>query len=229
MINHIITNLFDKYILFEKKLQIENSLLKNSWVMFNQDSSIKVAFVFLENNKLVISSNGLVEKGKHRWELLNENTFLITIKNETYIYKKFFLDAFFMVLQQDNSNKKIILFNESKQPNRVIYSLKEIEQSLFEIYEKPKILQLESQKNRKQQETKDRQVIFIALILCFFVALYIITPSIMKNHWDEYYIAIDPKGYQNFNNAMKFYYPLGGVCMLIILFLLFELKLKRKR
>jgi hypothetical protein len=184
MLRHIYTNLFDKYIYVSKKLENKNYLVDHSWVMFSEDSSEKLTVIFSRNGKLTISNNGNVLREVKNWELLNENTMQIDFSYGSYIYKKIFLDDYFMVLQKDNSFEKLILINENKTKNKIIYSLDEIKKHLYNIYEVPKLRQIETQKREKHyQEIRRKEsiefnkklpgYIFLGLYLFLAVAVSI--------------------------------------------------------
>jgi hypothetical protein len=201
MIKHIVTSLFDNYSRLSKKIENSNFLIESSWVMFNEDSTKKSLFIFSPNNILTVSINGKVEKSITSWNLLNADTIMLTIDDESFIYKKFFLDNNFLVFQKDNSKEKIVLVNETNFKNKIFFSLEDIKEHLYNTYEKPKIIQAEKQKKINQTIDKAENVVtqfgkIISFLGILFFLQFIPTGIFVITSWDTYHIAMDPEGYK---------------------------------
>ncbi len=97
---------------FSKKLNNITLLTNHHWVILSDDLNYsKKVFIFRKKGKLLVSTNGKVEKAK--WEYLNSNSLLIDIGVETYIFKHGFFDENILALQLDGEKEYAILINES--------------------------------------------------------------------------------------------------------------------
>jgi nitrate reductase NapE component len=100
---------------------------------------------------------------------------MLKIDNESYIYKKFFLDNNFLVFQKDNSKEKIVLVNETNFKNKIFFSLEDIKEHLYNTYEKPKIIQAQLKKSASERNKKDMKLfIFIVLFIFLLISINII-------------------------------------------------------
>lgn len=93
--------------------QLDNlTLLKNQhWVVIDDINSSKNVYIFRENNELLISQNGKVEKAK--WEYLGNNSLLIDRKDESYLFKHGFFDENILALKVDSKEEYAFLINEN--------------------------------------------------------------------------------------------------------------------
>jgi hypothetical protein len=72
----------------------------------------KTVYLFRSNNELLISKNGKVEKAK--WEYLGQNSILIDLKDESYLFRHGFFDENILALKIDSKDEYAVLVNESK-------------------------------------------------------------------------------------------------------------------
>lgn len=89
------------------------TLLSNQhWVVINDIDKGKTVYIFRDNNVLLISQNGKVEKAK--WEYLGNNSLLIDHNEDSYLYKHGFFDENILALKIDGKNEYVFLVNETK-------------------------------------------------------------------------------------------------------------------
>ncbi|HEY0298846.1 MAG TPA: hypothetical protein VGB84_06465 [Arachidicoccus sp.] len=106
-----LSDLIPKLQRFSQKLD-NNSLLQNqNWVLLDENNN-KTVYIFRSNKQLLISLNGIVEKGN--WEYLNEKTLLIDRKDSSYIFKHGFFDENILAMKIDGLNEYVFFINESK-------------------------------------------------------------------------------------------------------------------
>lgn len=96
---------------FSKKLDELVILTEQKWVLINNNGEKKV-FIFRSNGELLISTNGVIEKGK--WEHVIKNTLTIKYSKQQYLYELRFLDECILALKQDGINEPLIFGNEIK-------------------------------------------------------------------------------------------------------------------
>ena len=97
---------------FSKRLDNFALLTNQNWVSINDIENQKNVFIFMKNNQLVISENGKVNKTK--WEYLPNQSILIEINNECFLFKHGFLDENVLALKLDGSNSYALFVNETK-------------------------------------------------------------------------------------------------------------------
>jgi hypothetical protein len=97
---------------FSQRLD-NTTLLKNQhWVVIDDIDNTKSVFIFRQNNELLISQNGKVEKAK--WEYLGNNSLLIDLTDGSYLFKHGFFDENILALKIDSKDEYAFLVNESK-------------------------------------------------------------------------------------------------------------------
>jgi len=105
-------DIIPKIQIFSKKLDDVTLLTNQHWVVFSTIATTKSVYIFRRNNELLLSTNGNVTKGK--WEYLGNNSILIDIENQSYLYKHGFIDSDVLALKTDNNNDYAVLLNENK-------------------------------------------------------------------------------------------------------------------
>jgi Xaa-Pro aminopeptidase len=97
---------------FSKNLD-ELTILKNQlWVSLDVESNNKKVYIFRNNNQLLISDNGKVNRAS--WEYLGNKSILIDVDNNTYLLKIEFCDEDIIALKIDSSTEYVIFINETK-------------------------------------------------------------------------------------------------------------------
>ncbi|MEZ4888661.1 MAG: hypothetical protein R3E32_28305 [Chitinophagales bacterium] len=116
---------------YSEKLDNLTMLANQHWVVFDDIDSEKNVYIFRSNNQLLISKNGKVEKGK--WENIGNNSILIDLKNESYLFKHGFFDRNILALKLDGKNEYAFLINENKHSGE-LNSLNKITEFLRQNY-----------------------------------------------------------------------------------------------
>jgi hypothetical protein len=105
-----ISDLFPKLIRFSKKLDNITLLTKYHWVVLDELSQI--IYIFKDNQELLISNNGKVERAK--WEYLGQNSILIDLKDQLFLFRHGFFDENILALKIDGKDEYAVLVNENK-------------------------------------------------------------------------------------------------------------------
>jgi hypothetical protein len=105
-------DIFPKIQRFSERLDNLTLLTNQHWVVFDDIENAKNVYIFRPNNELLISTDGKVEKAK--WEYLGQNSLLIDLKNESFLFKHGFFDENILALKLDSKEEYAILVNETK-------------------------------------------------------------------------------------------------------------------
>lgn len=97
---------------YSEKLDNITLLTNQHWVVIDDVNQVKIVYIFRQNNELLISQNGKVEKAK--WEYLGHNSLLVDKKEESYLFKHGFFDENILALKIDSKDEYAFLVNESK-------------------------------------------------------------------------------------------------------------------
>jgi len=97
---------------YSQKLDNLTLLTNQHWVVIDDIDKTKNVYIFRQNNELLISQNGKVEKAK--WEYLGHNSLLIDRKDESYLFKHGFFDENILALKIDSKDEYAFLVNETK-------------------------------------------------------------------------------------------------------------------
>jgi hypothetical protein len=135
-------DLIPKIQRFSQKLDNLTLLINQHWVVIDEIKNSKNTYIFRENNELLISKNGKVEKA--RWEYLGNNSLLIDRKDESYLFKHGFFDENILALKIDGKNEYAFLVNENKF-QKELNSIENIVEFLNREYIEPQV------KNRIQE------------------------------------------------------------------------------
>ncbi len=87
-------------------------LTNQHWVSLGDINQAKRVFIFRANNQLIISDNGIVEKGS--WEYLGNQSLLLETKIESYLLKHGFFDENVIALKLDSTDSYAFFVNETK-------------------------------------------------------------------------------------------------------------------
>ncbi|MEI8045799.1 MAG: hypothetical protein WCI92_00365 [Bacteroidota bacterium] len=107
-----IADIIPKIQRFSQKLDDLTKLTNQHWVSLGDLTQIKRVFIFRPNNQLLISSNGIVDKGS--WEYLGNQSLLIDTKQESYLLKHGFFDENVIALKLDSTDSYAFFVNETK-------------------------------------------------------------------------------------------------------------------
>lgn len=97
---------------FSQKLDNLTLLTNQHWVVLDQSTQSKTVYIFRSNGDLLIAVNGKVEKAK--WEYLGQNSMLIDLKEQSYLFRHGFFDENVLALKIDSKEEYAVLINESK-------------------------------------------------------------------------------------------------------------------
>lgn len=125
------SDLIPRLYRFSQKLDNSILLTNKHWVVIDEFSENKNVYIFRKNNELLISINGKVEKAK--WEYIGNNSVLIDLKDESYLFKHGFVDENILALKVDSKDQYAFLVNESKFEEG-LDSIKKITDSLSNKY-----------------------------------------------------------------------------------------------
>jgi len=107
-----IADIIPKIQRFSKKLDDMTLLTDQHWVSLGDINQNKCVFIFRANNQLLISENGIVEKGS--WEYLGNQSLLLETKDKSYLFKHGFFDENVIALKLDSTNSYAFFVNETK-------------------------------------------------------------------------------------------------------------------
>lgn len=151
-----------------KKLD-DVTVLKNvHWKLVDEESGSRIVYIFRDQNELLISKNGEVEKG--RWEHLGGDSILIEIDNKAYLFKQGFYNNYVLGLKKDGINEYAIMINEEEIDKEV--------KSLKDLNHIPNLLS--TQKESKKQKVENTQTdtvddnVFIEFIIGFVIFIIIV-------------------------------------------------------
>jgi hypothetical protein len=127
---------------FSKRLDYLTLITNQHWIVLDELNKSKTVYIFRNNNELLISNNGKIEKAK--WEYLGNNSLLIDQKNESFLFKHGFLDENILALKLDGKNEYAFLVNENSF-EKELNSIEKINQFLNEKYIKIKTVKQKEQ------------------------------------------------------------------------------------
>lgn len=106
-----LADIFPKIQRYSQKLDNLTLLTNQHWVSIDNIVDNKTVYIFRNNNELLISTNGKVEKAK--WEYIGNKSLLIEKTNESYLFKHGFFDENILALKVDSSNEFAVFVNEN--------------------------------------------------------------------------------------------------------------------
>jgi len=107
-----IADIVPKISKFSQRLDDLTKLTNQHWVSIGDIAQSKRVFIFRANCQLLISENGIVEKGL--WEYLGNQSLLIETIKESYLFKHGFFDENVIALKLDSTERYVFFVNESK-------------------------------------------------------------------------------------------------------------------
>jgi len=116
---------------YSQQLDNITILLNQHWGVIDDVNKTKIVYIFRQNNELLISQNGRIEKAK--WEYLDHSSLLIEKQDGTYLFKQDFFDENVLVLKIDGTEEYAFLVNETNY-NKELNSLSAIVEFLNEKY-----------------------------------------------------------------------------------------------
>lgn len=107
-----IADIIPKIQQYSRKLDDLTKLQNQHWVSIGDISAAKTVYIFRDNNQLLISENGRVQKGT--WEYLGNQSLLIETKNDSFLFKHGFFDENVIALKLDSNNSYAFFVNENR-------------------------------------------------------------------------------------------------------------------
>jgi hypothetical protein len=107
-----ITDIIPKIQRFSQRLDDLTKLTNQHWVSLGDINQAKKVFIFRANNQLLISDNGIVQKGS--WEYLGNQSLLLDTMTESYLLKHGFFDENVIALKLDSTDSYAFFVNETK-------------------------------------------------------------------------------------------------------------------
>lgn len=107
-----IADIIPKIQKFSQKLNNLTMLTNQHWVVLDELTQSKTVYIFRNNGELLIAINGKVDKAK--WEYLGQNSILINLKEQSYLFRHGFFDENILALKVDSKEEYAILINESR-------------------------------------------------------------------------------------------------------------------
>ena len=152
---------------FSKKLDVKAVLCGKSWEVFN-DEGVKQLFIFNQDETVLITNNGKVYNAS--WKFIPQNSsILLTTSDETIMFRPAFFNKDVFALQQDGTERYLIMIEEEKKllfqtvslDILIAYIEKEIAAASNEKEEKIRQRQIEQQREeeeiKKQEEEKEKE------------------------------------------------------------------------
>ena len=125
-------NAVNKLTQYSKKLDNLSLLQNNHWVLFdNETREKKIVYIFRQQNELLISVNGKLTKEK--WEFLGNNSLIISVNDNNYLFKNGFIDEDILALKIDGQENFVVFINETNSKAE-LNSIEAIEKFLINKY-----------------------------------------------------------------------------------------------
>jgi len=97
---------------YSKQLNDETLLTSRHWVVIDEIANRKNIYIFRKNRDLLISTNGLVEKGT--WDYLGNDKILIEQNGKAFLFRHGFFEDDFLALKLDGGEEYAFLVNEKR-------------------------------------------------------------------------------------------------------------------
>ena len=97
---------------YSKQLNEETLLTSRHWVVIDEIANRKNIYIFRKNRDLLISTNGLVEKGT--WDYLGNDKILIEQNGKAFLFRHGFFEDDFLALKIEGGDEYAFLVNEKK-------------------------------------------------------------------------------------------------------------------
>jgi hypothetical protein len=163
-----INNLIPRLKILSKSLDQVEVFVDKAWVYTDENNNIH-EYTFLRDQRLIVSYNGQIEKGK--WELLPTGKLLLDIANENMMLENAFVNKAILVLKKNGmDDQPFILFDIKKIPDGNITSYLEM------LAENP-MLSLEDETKSSEEPIDALKVILfvIVFVASIILALLILT------------------------------------------------------
>lgn len=137
---------------YSQKLDAKAILFEKSWEVFNETGD-KELMIFRTNSELLISRNGIVQKGK--WELLDIANLLIDVDNKSYLLNAAYIEEKFLALKLDGTQQFMVMIETDMKNRFSMNSINAIEQYLEDRYKR---IEAEKAEQKRLEEQKRKQL-----------------------------------------------------------------------
>jgi len=138
---------------FSQELDVKALLCNKTWEVLNDEGN-KQVFIFQNDGKLLISTNGDVTNST--WQFITaNNSIVITALDQTTMLHPAFIDGVIFAMQKDGTQECLFLIDEQNKdicPNRTLTEL-----NLYFYQEVSKILEIEARQLEQQQREQERK------------------------------------------------------------------------
>ena len=136
-----------------QELDVKALLCNKTWEVLNDEGN-KQVFIFQNDGRLLISTNGDVTNSN--WQFITANhSIVITVKDQTTMLRPAFIDGVVFAMQKDGTQECLFLIDEHNKsicPNRTLTELK-----LYFYKEVEKILEAEAKQREQPQREQERK------------------------------------------------------------------------
>lgn len=131
---------------YSQELDAKAVLYDKSWEVFNETGD-KELMIFRPNQELLISRNGIIQKGK--WELLDIANIIIEVGEVSYLLNASYIEDEFLALKLDGTERYMVMIEADMKNRFSLNSIQSIEGYLDNRYKR-----IEAEKEAKNQEKK---------------------------------------------------------------------------
>ena len=163
---------------FSQRLDNLTLLTNQHWVAIDDINRTKSVYIFRQNNELLISQNGKVERAK--WEYLGHNSLLIERREESYLFKHGFLDENILALKIDSKDEYAFFVNETKfdkELNSFLNVIEFLSKKYIDPYTEQKIIDINIE-NKKENDSKWDVIGCLIITIIFIIGLTILGISL---------------------------------------------------
>jgi hypothetical protein len=144
-------------------------LTSRHWVVIDEIANRKNIYIFRKNRDLLISTNGLVEKGT--WDYLGNDKILIEQNGKAFLFRHGFFEDDFLALKIEGGDEYAFLVNEKKYDEN-LNSVLSIHSFLTKKYIDSPVVMTQGEENEDFWT-----VILIILLFIFLVWVVLLTQS----------------------------------------------------
>ena len=136
---------------YSQELDAKAILYDKSWEVFNETGT-KELMIFRTSQELLISRNGIIQKGK--WELLDIANIIIDVGEKSYLFNASYIEDKFLALKLDGTEEYMVMIEADMKSRFSLNSVKSIENYLDERYRKIEETKIQEQKRIEAEKHK---------------------------------------------------------------------------
>lgn len=178
-------------------LDITSTLKTHEWIVFNEDTSFIEKFLFVDDDKLLVSVNGKSSYSKWKYVKVNSSLIIDDDKNK-YLLKIVVCNKDIIVLNVDSTNDYSFLINSKssvlRNPTYVDiqwYLIRNCGVDILNEQQRKQFIEekrLEDEKKRKEQKVREleQKKLFNGLGIAAVIVLILFIAIITLNSYNEY-------------------------------------------